>query len=392
MVRHAAEWALRVVAILLIAVLLTRSSGAGAVERRVHATATSGKLDGALAAWTTSSRVTAGHVALTAVPPDSLLDWIAALGHAGVHMTWSGGGIAPIALRVDPVADPAGGYAVAVAAPRGALVTLRDSIGLLDSTVSRSAGAGVVVPAATGAITATVNATDAWTPLPARPRLGRILVEGTASWETKFAAAALQERGWSVDVVQHTAPGAQVSHGAPAPPDTARYAAVIVVDTAATMAAGRLRSYARAGGGVIVMHDALGLAPVGGGRATVLQGDSAGAIEASRMGGGRVVRVTYRDLWRRRMHGTGADPAAAERELLARIVSAAVTLPPRDVRAVERGTAAPLAHIVARLGSPSGKGRLPSPPKYHVPDAFILAAILIVLGVEWASRRLRGAR
>jgi hypothetical protein len=95
---------------------------AGAAE-----SATSTGLRAALARWSTVTAPARVHVVLDHAPDGAERDWLAALPAAGTTVGWSGPRLLPTALAVVPVADPAGGVDVAVAAPQGADLRLRDT-------------------------------------------------------------------------------------------------------------------------------------------------------------------------------------------------------------------------------------------------------------------------
>lgn len=395
-VRRAVEWALHVAGLVLVLLLLWRTLRAGGAS--ASARATSASLGPALREWSVAPAVRTVRLTLTTAPTATQRDWLAALAHAGVRVDWTGRGIAPVALEVTPAADPAGGYALDVAAPTGAPVALRDAVGALDSVTMRHGAGRVMVPWLRGAVTAAVQGTAARAVPPPPPPLRRLLVEGSAGWETKFVVAALQERGWKVDALTHVAPGVDVRQGAPAAPDTGRYAAVVIVDSTATVAARGIARYVASGGGLVTLHDAAGVGPSPRTR-IVLERDAAGraAVIAGRVGAGRVVRVAYRDLWRRRMRDSAGlpDPVAAERAWLAGVIaSAAFTATPAPVRSRAWDEAAPLAALVALLGAPAQPEDAAgaASPAGAVPTWLLCAGAFLAFGAEWLSRRLRGAR
>src|SRR5438034_1064430 len=79
---------------------------------------------------------------------------------------------------------------------------------------------------------------------PVRDTLGlrRLLVLGQAQWETKFTIAALEERGWQVDAHIVVSPKGKgdVRQGDIGVIDTARYSAVLAVDTTAARYGARI--------------------------------------------------------------------------------------------------------------------------------------------------------
>lgn len=384
-------------------------------------------LPGALRRWSATAAPDSLHVALGATPDATTRDWIAAIAASGTHVTWSAGAMPPIALGVAPVADPAGGVRIAVAAPAASLVTLADAVGPLDSLRVRGAGATLESPSPAGAVVATVGAARATRPMgdfpaPDAPAKG-ILVLARAGWEGKFVVAALEERGWRVEARFVVAPGARVEQGTIAP-DTARHAAVLVLDSTAAPLAASLARYARSGGGLVLGASAAALAPLAAlspGRAGALvlppvareagdltpaalpyrpialrdegvplerRGDAV-VLAARRAGAGRVALVGLEESWRWRMAGGHASPAA-HRAWWSRVVAAVAYTGVEP--APSSPEAAPLAAAIDRLGAPrerpaaaatAAAGGLP-------PWAFALA--LVAFLAEWLLRRLRGAR
>ena len=77
-----------------------------------------------------------------------------------------------------------------------------------------------------------------------------VLVLGAAGWESKFTIAALEERGWRVASRVRVAPNVDVTQGPLGAIDTARYSAVIALDSTAASSATAIARYAREGGGV----------------------------------------------------------------------------------------------------------------------------------------------
>jgi hypothetical protein len=261
----------------------------------------------------------------------------------------------------------------------------------------------------------------------------------------KFAAAALEERGWTVRARFTVAPGVVVGAGPPGPagaaaavprPDTAALAAVVALDSSAAPLAPALARYVRAGGGLVLGGEAArvpalaALAPAATGAAV---DDSGGAVypllrpradavplawrrvngaralvaAARRVGAGRVVQLADAESWRRRLRPD--DAAAAEhRAWWAQAVAAAAYAPtaagasdapdPVSRLAPPALDPAPLAATVAALGAPDSAARpgpvAPTnrPAPFRPPDDRVLVplALAALLG-EVASRRLRGA-
>src|SRR5690606_11885580 len=149
-------------------------------------------------------------------------------------------------------------------------------------------------------------------------------------------------------------------------PDTARHAAVVVVDSSAAPHATAIARYVRMGGGLVLLPEALTLAPfralaagargpaprAGPGRppseepphglapvpvasprpdARVLEArDGAVAVAARRVGAGRVVQVGYVDSWRWRLAGRD-DAVAAHRAWWSALVSGVAYAPARAI-------------------------------------------------------------
>src|SRR5690606_19152763 len=140
LLRVAVEGALRVLVLALLVwslVLALGVGGEGVVER-----ASTETLGESLVRWTTVVRPGRVHVDFEHPPAGVERDWLGALVGAGTRVSWSGPSLLPTALALEPRADPAGGAEVSVSAPVGALVVLRDTLGVLDS--ARVEGAGGV--------------------------------------------------------------------------------------------------------------------------------------------------------------------------------------------------------------------------------------------------------
>lgn len=389
--RVAVEWALRALSLGLLAVLLLR-----ALTPSVHGGSTasvrSAGLDAALRSWSIAPPSLA-HVALDSAPTPVTRDWIAAVRRAGTPITWEGRGIPAVAVSLVRVADPVAAWNLAVAAPRGSHVVVGDAVGPIDSVTAGAGGVRLDIGGVDGPLTAalpgvTATATDADS-----VTLKRVLVEGTASWETKYTVAALAERGWGVDALTHVAPGVDVRLGSPSRPDTARYAAVVAVDTSASLVASGASAFVRDGGGLVTLRDASALGPAGG-AGVVLERRGDGDVRAYRVGHGRIIRVSYKDLWRRRLTNddTVPDPVATHRMWLARVVSS-VAYAPRVMLAPSRASdPMPLADIVDRLGPPSAAPSARASAVQGIPTALLFALLMAALLLEWLSRRMRGAR
>ncbi len=380
-----------------------------------------------LVRWSTSVAPNAIHATFDAPPPRYMRDWLAALPGAATAVTWNGSALIPTAAAVEPVADPMRGADFLMAAPEGVQVVLRDALGAFDSVASERRGVRLHLPSPSGLIEAAAGAVVTRAPLQDSLVLGRLLLLAHAGWEGKFAAAALEERGWKVDAVLAVSPKGQgdVRQGKIVTIDTAVYAAVLAVDTVAARYAGEIVRYVRSGGGLVLWADAAkipGLASLVVGPVAdtmrVTQGEAptdsaprralavmattslrADAVElerhrhgialaARRVGPGRVLQNGYVESWRWRMAGAGEDAPAAHREWLARLVANVAYTGRRPIPG-QPGDIAPLATLIDELGPP-----LPAAPRTNDREdferlafVFLIAALLL----EWASRRIRGA-
>lgn len=419
----AIERALRVLS------LLTLGAGIWLALRppaeRVSESATSGDLPGALPRWTTAppQRI---HVALDAAPPRESRDWLRAIRRAGTPVTWAGDDIPALAVEVAPIASPRGGTTLWIAAPSGARVSVTDALAPIDTVIAAAGGARVLAPSTAGPLTASVG------PHRARARVRdtlltrRVLVLGRATWEAKFVIAALEETGWLVDARLSVAPGVDVTQGGARLPDTARHAALVVLDPPSVAGASAVTRYVRSGGGAILSGraaNASSLADIAIGRAgarvrassiafaddaprrglgflAIAPGSDAMVLEerdgrvaaaARRVDVGRVVQLGYDESWRWRLAG-GAGAVDAHRNWWSGLVSSVAYRAALPVSRAARDDDAPLARLVDALGpsSPRAGDVLDRTP--WVPSPALLFALLsVLLLAELASRRLRGA-
>ncbi len=420
---RSAELLLRVAVIVLLSWYLVhtiRVRRHGPEERT-----SSASLWESLARWSTVSVPERVHVALEHPPSGVERDWLAALPAAGTAVLWSGPSLAPTAIAMEPRADPSGGVNVSVAAPESAMVVLRDTLGVLDSARATAAGVHAVIPkprAVTDAVVGPVVARAA-------PRdslhLGRLLVIGSASWETKFTVAALEERGWKVDAHIVVSPKGDVRQGEIAAIDTARYSAVLAIDSTAGRYGERIARFVQQGGGLVLWAPAtrarslariapgaagkliedeggvpsdsaprlaLGLAPVERltDDAIVLERRGADvSIAARRAGRGRVIETGYTTSWRWRLAG-GDDAPARHREWLAGLV-ASVAYTGRTSIASPPTDAAPLASLIDRLGPAAPEWKEAGLDQEMV-ARWVFGVICAALLLEWSSRRIRGVK
>lgn len=429
--RRHAEWLARGIVLVVLAVLLARALRPAAV-RSDREFASSASLAAALVRWSTAASPDSIRVAFDSLPSAAQRGWLGAIARAGTRVRWSTTAVAPLAVAVTPLADPRGGSDVAAAVPRGALLRLGDEAGLLDSARAEASYIGWSIPTLVGAARVSLEGGSAGAAVRDSLLLRRLLVLANAGWESKFVVNALEERGWRVDALLRVAPSVNVLQGSPTTPDTARYAAVILLDSAFAEMAEPIARYVRSGGGLVLAGPAPAAAAlaqlragaptaiaasdasqVAGGdssvpmplamRAMVLRADAVtlaraprGAVVAARrVGRGRVLQVGYDDTWRWRMTGTG-DPAQRHREWWARAVRSVAYAPALAFApgaSVGQTDAAPYAALVATIGPPVRQRVTPAAPsRSKEPGSALLFVVLAAaLIAEVASRRLRGS-
>jgi hypothetical protein len=317
---------------------------------------------------------------------------------------------------------------VRLASANGEAVSLADGAGAID-TLPRGGARELELGTVAGAVRAAGATFTATSYARESVVLRPVLVLGAAGWESKFTIAALEERGWRVASRVRVAPNIDVTQGPLGSIDTARYAAVVVLDSTVAASSSEIARYARAGGGVILGGSAprggalTGIAPgrVGprvagvagavasgaprtglggypvsspGADAVVLESrDGVAMIAARRLDAGRVMQVGYDETWRWRMAG-GDESAAAHRAWWSRLVAAVAYAPlvPRE-SGLTPIDEAPLASLVDALGPSAPIDGRPTAPT----DGARITRMLFILTVasllgEWTSRRLRGAR
>ena len=354
--------------------------------------------------------------------------WLAAHRASGRAVQWGGGPIPATAVAIEPIGDPAGGDRVLVAAPPATRLWLADSAGVIDSAVPASGGASFVAPGLVGSARAMVASQQARAVRLDSILPRRVVVFGRPGWESKFVVAALEERGWTVDVRLPLGPDTATVQGTPAQLDTAQVAAVVALDASADREAERIAGFVRQGGGLVLgpiasadvafaglragtvgsrlaptvlevrvgdPRRALPLVPVAGlaaGAIALERRDGTIAIAARRMGLGRVVQVGYDDTWRWRMTGPDGAVEAHRRWWSGLVASVAYRATLSRTMTVEVQDA-PLARMVAALGPPDSSLRLAfagAGANRDGPAWWLCALALVALVAEWGSRRLRG--
>ena len=416
---------LRALSIATLALMLWLSLDRGRPEEVVAAR--SANLGPALRDWSRAGiAADRASIQLDRNPVPAHRDWIRALSRSGTSVSWRGD-LPAVAVSVQSVPSPRGGFTVLAAAPRANRVSIEDDLGLIEGETAANGGAKFLVPIATGNVVAKVGGTEARAAIPDSVRIGRVLVIGTANWETKFVTAALEEDGWKVDTEMRVAPGVDVTQGGAAL-DTARYSAVIALDASAVLRAPDIARYAASGGGVVLAGATGGLdafasiragtvgriqspaatesepgsitiaslpvAPVTSLRADAIRlttENAAVTSAARRHGAGKILQTGYIDTWRWRMSGDDGAPAQ-HREWWTHAVASVAYAPPTNHSAIATDNA-PIAQLVATLGPAS---RQPAPALASAVGSISLWLLFAILSLsllgEWASRRLRGSR
>src|SRR5215218_3175135 len=331
--RRVAELVLRATALAALAVLLWRAlrppTAAGV-------SVAAGDLTRTLERWTLAGPAEL-RVVLDKAPDARTRDWIRALAHSGSQAHWAASRpIRGSAVIAEPASEPSGATRVRFAAAGGEPVSIGDAAGTID-TLPGGGAAELELASVAGSVRASGATFTAATAARDSFALRPVLVLGAAGWESKFTIAALEERGWRVASRVRVAPNVEVTQGPLGAVDTARYSAVIALDSTAASSATAIARYAHDGGGVILtgasarIGGVSSIAPGGVGRriagvaggvtsasprtglgvfaVTSLASDgvalesraSAVTVAARRVTAGRVVQTGYDETWRWRM-------------------------------------------------------------------------------------------
>jgi len=317
-----------------------------------------------------------------------------------------------------------------IAAPANSRVEVADEAGVIDSIQSSEAGVSLTIGSAVGRMVGRVAKSTSTTIPRDSIALRKVLVIGSAGWESKFVVAALEESGWKVDAFIRVAPGVEVTQGSIASIDTARYSAVVALDNSAAPYAERLVGFVRSGGGVVLGPGAAAVAAIAplrsGGvgdasapaqvanmsgsitrgtlvMAPIIQPRSDAvtlerrsetvALAARRFGAGRVLQSGYEDTWRWRMAGAESsvrDHRGWWTELVSNVAYAPRVALPTLASEVDD---APVADLVSALGPPSARADVARGglnPSHWMGWLFALLSLALIM--ETASRRLRGAK
>lgn len=420
--RRSIELAARALAVVLIAWLFwqaLRPAPSSAVR-----TGGSRDLPASLPRWSGAPRLDTLRLGLDRAPDAVSRDWLHAMRLAGTTIRWSGPGIEPLAIAAEPVPAPSRPVRISIAGATGP-IAIEDEGGLIDTLTAQGPGASLWTPILVGTARGIAERERAVARAPDSLAIRALLVVGRAGWETKFAIAALEEAGWTVEARIAVAPGAIVRRGAPARLDTARHAAVLALDASAATMATEIARYVRSGGGLVLAGDAarpaamstLAAGSVGARRRiAVPEADGSAPVPvhpvarlhdralpleragergtivaaARRIEAGRVVQAGYDESWRWRMAG-GEHGPSRHRAWWSGLV-AQVAYAPAVARLTPNADPAPFPALLDALGpmSPAGSGEAAGTGG---PPAWLLGALAIVLlAAEWGSRRLRGAR
>ena len=423
------EQILRGVVIAALTLLLWQSLR-GSQDLSVSSATTRGINRASLEGWTTAPDPPARlHLNLDKVPVAYERAWLRALNATGSALTWSGE-ILPLAIEAQRIAAPTGGTKLSLAAPAASDVIISDDVGPIDTLHLQNGGASASLAASSPTVMAELRGSVASTTPGDSLVLRRVLVIGSAGWESKFVVAALEEDDWKVDALIRVAPGTNVTQGATTAIDTSRYSAVIALDSAASPFANRIGSFVRSGGGLVLSSDAaslpgfdalragsvgistsaangsqpislatLGARPMSA-RSDAIPLETRGAnvtLAARRVAAGRVVQSAYEDTWRWRMNG-GDDGVRDHRHWWTTLVSNVAYAPavarepqPSNIRGRFASDPAPFADLVATIGPETAVSNISTSRSSGSTDALLFFLVAIALVGEIVSRRLRGA-
>ena len=421
--RVAVEWLLRVALIALLGWALwrtTRSSAASPDAVAVDAR----NVDAEIARLVAAPAPASIDVSMDQGLSRSQRDALVALRRAGSAVRWHGTSPA-LAIEAVREREPDARGRLLIAAGDSSSIALADSAGALD-TVRAGGGATVDVGTLVGSVRAALGRHSATTLAPPATPRGAVMVLSHVGWESKFVMAALTEAGWTVRARIPAAPSVDVRDDGLLPLDTARYDAVIALDSSAADFGGAIAHFVAQGGGLVVVGDAMSidalrsLVPAQAGARRVgrillaedtvtppdlpvrplseLQRDaltlekepSGVTLVARRAGMGRVLAVGYDDTWRWRMLG-GNSGLSAHRAWWSRAVGSVA--PEREgAPMAQDGDAAPRAALADALGAPSTSSVAATRAAIDALPLALFTMIALALLAEIASRRFRGAR
>lgn len=410
--RSRAEWLLRAIAIAALTLLVwdaMRPSGTPAAPLVVR--------DDVEAGLVTATRrdVDALDVELASAPGAVQRDWLKAVRGAGTRVTWRTKGVMPAAIAATRMPEPEGRVRISLAAADSARFALADGLGVVDTIHVSEGQTSRAFRTLTGPVTAEWRGSRAAAGVPPRVGVRRVLVIGSAGWESKFAIAALEEAGWTVDARIRVSPAVETRQGRQLTLDTAQYSAVVAIDGAGLPLAGSIVRFVNSGGGAVLAGTAARIPALAAltpattsaarspapRRGSVLAGLKPDAevlesvagrplVAARRARYGRVIASGYDETWRWRM-SDDAGPAEHRQWWSALVTAVAyVPGPPVDARS-SAADAAPVAALHAVLGPPaSADERARARPGWTPPVWLVFAALLVAVIGEVLSRRLRG--
>lgn len=376
-----------------------------------------------LASLTTREAPARIHFSLKNTPGVFQRSWLRALESAGSQLSWSGP-LQPIAIAGQPNVSPERGYWVTAYSPGKSSMKIADALSVFDSSNTGTHFISAPIAVSTGTIGVSSGNNSASTALTDSVILRPVLVIGKAGWETKFVLAALEEAGWKTDALISIAPSVNTTHGAVATIDTAHYSAIIALDRFAVSRSRDIVSFVRSGGGLILGADAARVQELSALRVsdalpiahqsvltldTISRGSApftaltikptAVALEqrrgqitvaAMRLGFGRIAQLGYDDTWRWRMQGS-RQSLVDHRDWWSALISK-VAYAPRISISPASDNRAPYANLVEIAGAPSPNSEIGKRVDAPTSQLIWIVLLSLLLMVEWASRRLRGAR
>ncbi len=412
-------------ALAALGVALWRSVASHDRASGAHATATS-TLARDLGGIIADAGVASVDMHVDATPSRTERDALVALRRAGIPVRWHGNPPA-LAMEARRVREPDARARLLVVGGGAAPVALVDSAGVLDS-VRANVGASIDAASVVGSVRAEVDGGrfHASAVAPARDARRAVLVLGRAEWEGKFVARALTEAGWVVRASTPAAPNVVIRDEGMLPIDTARYDAIVALDSTAAELAPVIVRFVANGGGLVAGAEALDLAALralvparAGDRrpgrillahdtvttrdlpmraltsvrddAIALTRETAGVTRAVRRAGlGRVMAIGYDESWRWRMLGGMSGMDAHRRWWSGAVGSVAREHGDSNITSAD---GAPRASLVAALGPPASAAAVTAsaPRAGQFPLALLVLAVACLLA-ETASRRFRGER
>jgi hypothetical protein len=397
---------------------------------------TNGALDTPLPALLRSTADTI-DVSLTSAPDARVRATLRALRGSG-HLVQvsTPRALAPLAVSAEEEWRAAGGARVQLVGGEAMSVAVGDAAGMLDSVRVPAAGVRLNPGPLEGVLRGETRAgVAAVAPLAAgAPDVARVLVLGSASWESRFLIATLEESGWTVDAAVTISPRVTVTQGPARTPSRARHAIVVLLPGTSTSVVSTLPQFVRDGGALVIVGEAARLPGLAALRAGVpgraIAGEpgaeasdaprhgldvvpitalAAGAVilesrdgrttmAARRIGAGRVVQVGYENSWVWRMAGND-DAPVAHRRWWTSLLSGVVAVREPLARVMLTGASdtldgAPLAALARDIGMPTVREAAVTPVQRAVLPALdprlLVVLTLLSLVASWLIRRWRG--